>query len=107
MRSTIEFLNSQNVEAVRSEHYALLHTRDEFSRMRWPKLRSMVPEAALIETVFSRENERAACARWMLRGLRLPHAVRKVDYDARVSEAIRLEKHREKLQAVLVAEVLG
>jgi hypothetical protein len=107
MRSTITFLNSQHVENVRNEQYALLHARDEYSKLRWAKLRALVPEAGLIELVFSRENERAACARWMLRGLRLPHAVRKVDYDVRCAETIRQQKHKEKLQAVLVADVIG
>jgi hypothetical protein len=59
---------------------------DEYSKLRLPALREMAPEHELVDVVLE-ENERqiAACLRWMLRGLPIDKAIRKVQTDEEVA----------------------
>jgi len=102
------YLNTLSAAEIPDSLWACLHARDGFSRLRWAKLREYAPaSAAVIETIYSDESERAACLRWVMRGLRLDLAVVKTDYDVRRQEAMRRAKHAEKVEAAMQKEVIG
>ena len=69
---------------------------DEYSRIRLPQLLARIDErsADQITTEFEAEKERASCIRWILRGLPLGKAIRKVKTDSEVSANAAARLHR-------------
>lgn len=55
---------------------------DEYSKLRLPALREMVPDHQLVDVTLEGDDKQiAACLRWMLRGLPIDKAIRKVNTD--------------------------
>lgn len=75
--------------------------RDEFSKVRLPKLIEQVGHdsysAATAE--FDDEKAVASCLRWVLRGLPIGKAVRKVKTDQEITENVREAKRHSRLEA--------
>lgn len=68
---------------------------DEYSKLRLPALREMAPEHELVDVVFEDDKQIAACLRWMLRGLRIDKAIRKVNTDEEIARnAIGIKQQR-------------
>lgn len=70
--------------------------RDEFSKLRLPKLETMVNQEVLkqVTTVFTESKHVATCLRWVLRGLCLGNAISKVRTDLEIGENARQAKLR-------------
>ncbi len=60
--------------------------RDKFSNVRLKRLKEMVPDHIEVEAVLEDEKDVASCLRWILRGLPLHKAIRKVKTDLEVAE---------------------
>lgn len=84
---TIDEINSTPMERLRFRHFLNLKSgRDVFSRYPLAKLRELVSVNALEEVrKLEHEREQASCLRWVLRGLDLDKAIRKVKTDAEVT----------------------
>lgn len=63
--------------------------RDEFSRIRLPQLKEMVPDHGEVEATFEDDRSIASCLRWMLRGLPLDKALRKVSTDLEIAASVK------------------
>ena len=68
--------------------------RDEMSRLRLPALRERVGAETrdVVEATFDDDRHQATCFRWLLRGLNVDKAIRKVKTDAEVSENAAIGK---------------
>jgi hypothetical protein len=54
-----------------------------------------VPDHAAVDGVFEKDAQKAACLRWVLRGLPLDKAIRKVETDAEIAaNAIDAQRKR-------------
>lgn len=60
--------------------------RDEYSGIRLPRLKELVPQHAEVEQTVGDDSAVATCLRWMLRGLPLDKAIRKVRTDLEIAE---------------------
>ena len=67
--------------------------RDEFSGLGLDQLKQMVPEHLKVAEAIEDEAATASCLRWMLRGLPLDKAIRKVRTDLEVAENAKAVKH--------------
>jgi len=89
----IESLNKRKVEKLKFKDFANLKTygMDDFSRMKYEKLADIVEEPNLqtIEQSFEDEKQRLITLRWVGRGLKVKHAVRKVKTDLEIQANMR------------------
>lgn len=71
--------------------------RDEFSKLRLPKLTAMVDQQVVevASGAFDDGKDVAACLRWVLRGLPVDKAIRKVKTDLEISENARAARRGE------------
>ncbi len=69
--------------------------RDEFSDLGLNQLKPLVPEHQRVAAAIQGEAAVASCLRWMLRGLPLDKALRKVRTDLEVAENAKAVKHEE------------
>ncbi len=67
--------------------------RDEFSGLGLDQLKQMVPEHLKVADAIEGEASIASCLRWVLRGLPLDKAIRKVRTDLEVAENAKAVKH--------------
>ncbi len=93
--SDIERINHLTHDQLRfGDFVALKSGRDEFSRLNYLALVERIPAADLevIRQEFVSEKQRASVIRWMLRGLDLARAIRKVATDTEVAKNVRRAK---------------
>lgn len=67
--------------------------RDEFSGIGLDQLKALVPEHQMVADTFQGEAAIASCLRWMMRGLPLDKAIRKVRTDLEVAENAKAVKY--------------
>lgn len=67
--------------------------RDEFSDLGLDQLKPLVPEHKKVASAIQGEAAVASCLRWMLRGLPLDKAIRKVRTDLEVAENAKAVKY--------------
>lgn len=96
--SPLEIVVCTPMEGLRFRHFAALKSgRDEFTRIRLPKLKEEVPTDD-VETVVAEfiedEKRQASCLRWVLRGLPLDKAIRKVRVDAEITDNVVQARRR-------------
>jgi hypothetical protein len=87
--SPLEYVVQAPMDALRFKHFVALKSgRDEFSRLRLSKLIELAGEdaAAIASEYIDDDKSIAACLRWVLRGLPVEKAVRKVKTDLEVAE---------------------
>jgi hypothetical protein len=80
------------MDSLRFRDFARLKTgRDQYSRLRLPALREgqSAETNAAIDAEFEDDKLRAVCFRWILRGLPLDKAIRKVKTDQEISDNAR------------------
>lgn len=58
---------------------------DKYSRIRLSRLKELVPEHAIVAAMIDGDASIASCLRWILRGLSLEKAIRKVKTDQEVA----------------------
>lgn len=67
---------------------------DEYSTLRYRDLVCMVLDSADVDSVLRNDKLLASCLRWMLRGLPMEKAIRKVQTDAEVAKNARKAQRR-------------
>ena len=89
----IESLNKRKLEKLKFKDFANLKTfgMDSFSRMKYEKLAEIIEEPHLqtVEQSFEDEKQRLTAMRWLGRGLKVEHAVRKVKTDLEIQANMR------------------
>jgi len=80
LRTPIRFLRFQDFMRLK------VGGRDEYSGLRLDQLKQLVPEHLKVAEAIEDEAAIASCLRWMLRGLPLDKAIRKVRTDLEVAE---------------------
>src|ERR1700761_2586411 len=106
----LEYLkNTPETELLDAEFAEYHPGRDDYSKMRLPKLTMLLDaiDYLMIATTFYDEARRAAAARYVLRGLSWDKAIRKVKVDHQISESIHKMKHRRKELDQQLTEAFG
>jgi len=83
-----DYILQTPMESLRFGDFAALKSgRDRFSKLRLPALREMVPDNSFTSgtKAFDNDKQLAACLRWVLRGLPVEKAIRKVKTDEEVT----------------------
>ncbi|MGE3778398.1 MAG: hypothetical protein AB7F89_14520 [Pirellulaceae bacterium] len=80
VRTPMQFLRFQDFMRLK------VGGRDEYSGLRLDQLKQLVPEHSKVAEAIEDEAAIASCLRWMLRGLPLDKAIRKVRTDLEVAE---------------------
>lgn len=96
----IAYINQMPMERLRFQDFRELKAgRDEMSKLRHPALRERVGVEAhdAVEAAFDDDRHQATCFRWLLRGLNVDKAIRKVKTDAEVSENAAIGKAQKRL----------
>lgn len=92
----LDYVIRTPMERLKFRDFARLKSgRNDMSNLRLPQLRRLVPDHAAVDAVFEKDAQRASCLRWVLRGLPLDKAIRKVETDAEIA-ASAIEAHRER-----------
>lgn len=89
LRTPIRFLRFQDFMRLK------VGGRDEYSGLRLDQLIPLVPEHSKVAEVIEDEAAIASCLRWMLRGLPLDKAIRKVRTDLEVAENAKAVKYED------------
>jgi hypothetical protein len=88
-RLSIDEINDTPMQDLRFRDFRNLKVprgRDQYSVLRHEALRGRVgSEAAEVDMTFSDPRDQATCYRWILRGLALPKAIRKVKTDHEIA----------------------
>ncbi len=90
--SEIQYLNATPMASLRFKHLRDLKVgRDNFSEIRIDTLRSMISRqhVDVIESTFANPKYQVTCMRWVLRGLEIDKAIRKVSTDNEVGTNAR------------------
>ena len=90
---TIQEIIATPMSELRFRHFACLKVggRDQFTPLRLARLRQLVPDSDIVDvTLDYDESAVASCLRWMLRGLPIDKAIRKVRTDLEIAEQARL-----------------
>jgi ribonuclease HI len=85
------------MESLRFRDFASLKVggRDQFSRIPLDRLKELVRDHSVVSEAIQDESATASCLRWMLRGLPLDKAIRKVRTDLEVAENAKAVKHED------------
>ena len=79
--------------------------RDEFTRLRLSQLRQLVADSDIIDAALDHdESAVASCLRWMLRGLTIEKAIRKVRTNLDIAEQARLSNLSANLSSKIESE---
>lgn len=83
------------MESLRFQDFMRLKVggRDEFSGLGLDRLRQLVPDHLKVADAIQDDAAIASCLRWMLRGLPLDKAIRKVRTDLEVAENAKAVKY--------------
>lgn len=87
VRTPMQFLRFQDFMRLK------VGGRDEYSGLRLDQLKQLVPEHLKVAEAIEDEAAIASCLRWMLRGLPLDKAIRKVRTDLEVAENAKAVKY--------------
>lgn len=79
--------------------------RDQFTPLRLEQLRQQVSDSRIVEAALDHDKSAvASCLRWILRGLPLEKAIRKVRTDLEIAEQARLGSLSESLSSRVETE---
>lgn len=90
---TIQEIAATPMSELRFRHFASLKVggRDQFTPLRLARLKLLVPDSDIVDVALDHdESAVASCLRWMLRGLPIDKAIRKVRTDLEIAEQARL-----------------
>lgn len=93
----LERVKQAKIEALGFKDFAELKVgRDEFSSLRLPKLRELVSpdDARIVTGEFDDDSDIARCLRWILRGLPVEKAIKKVRTDLEITERVKERRRR-------------
>lgn len=104
---TIQEIVATPMSELRFRDFANLKVggRDRFTPLRLADLRTLVPESYVVDAALDQDERAvASCLRWILRGLPLEKALRKVRTDLEIAEQARLASLSETLSSKVEAE---
>ena len=90
---TIQEIVAAPMSELRFRHFASLKVggRDRFTPLRLAELRRLVTDSQIVDAALDHdESAVASCLRWVLRGLPIDKAIRKVRTDLEIAEQARL-----------------
>jgi len=95
--SILDYVRRTPMEDLRFRHFRRLRCgRDQYSKIRLARLKELVPQHEEVQAALGEERHVASCLRWMLRGLPMEKAIRKVLTDIEISRNAAEAAQRER-----------